>query len=255
MSVQLRTDAARPDAQPPGRHALRPSLLAVSHGTNSADGREAIAGLVAAVASALPSVHVSSSFVDVQQPDLDTGLDAIGGSAQSVVVPLLLSAGYHVHVDIARSLHGRASESVQLAKALGPDDALVQILASRLAAAGLAPGDSIVLAAAGSSDHRAVRDCLEMGRRLGALLGRPVTVGFLSAAVPRLDGAIETARQLHPGRRVVVGSYVLAPGYFADLAAAAGGDVTSEPLLIAGSRPPGQLVDLVVERYRVARAV
>lgn len=236
------------------RHALRPSLLAVSHGTNSEEGREAIAGLIAAVAHALPSVSVESSFVDVQQPDLEAGLDAIGPSAGAVVVPLLLSAGYHVHVDIARSLADRLNESVQLASALGPDDALVQILASRLAAAGLAPGDSIVLAAAGSSDHRAVRDCLEMGRRLGALLGRPVTVGFLSAAVPRLDGAIETARQLHPGQRVMVGSYLLAPGYFADLAAAAGGDVTSEPLLGAGRRPPAQLVDLVVARYRAARA-
>jgi sirohydrochlorin ferrochelatase len=244
-----RTDAPRAGAQP-----LRPSLLAVSHGTNSLDGREAIARLIAEVATALPWVNVESSFVDVQQPDLIAGLDAIGDSAHGVVVPLLLSAGYHVHVDIARSLRGRRSESVRLAQALGPADALVQILASRLASAGLAPGDSVVLAAAGSSDHRAVRDCLEMGRRLGALLGRPVTVGFLSAAVPRLESAVETARQLHPGHRVVVGSYVLAPGYFADLAAAAGGDVTTEPLLISGRRPPGQLVELVVERYLAARA-
>jgi hypothetical protein len=47
---------------------------------------------------------------------------------------------------------------------------------------------------------------------------------------------------------------LLAPGYFADLAAAAGGDVTTEPLLISGRRPPGQLVELVVERYLAARA-
>jgi sirohydrochlorin ferrochelatase len=197
-------------------------------------------------------VRVDSGFVDVQQPDLAAGLDTIPPSECSVVVPLLLSAGYHVHVDIAQGIDERAEGSVRLAGALGPDDALVQVLASRLVEAGLAPGDAVVMAAAGSSDHRAVRDCIETGRMLGALLGRPVTVGFLSAAVPRLDGAIATVRQLHPGARVLVGSYLLAPGYFAELAAEAGGDVTAAPLLVAGRRPAEHLVDLVVSRYRAA---
>jgi sirohydrochlorin ferrochelatase len=228
-------------------------MLAVSHGTNSPEGRQAIAWLVDAVAQALPHVNVSCSFVDVQQPDLKAGLDAIEQADGVVVVPLLLSAGYHVRVDIARDLIDHAGEA-RLTPALGPDDALVQLLASRLARAGLGPGDSVMLAAAGSSDRRAVQDCLETGRQLGALLRRPVTVGFLSAAAPRLSTAIETARELNPGGRIVVASYLLAPGYFAELAASAGGDVVSEPLLMTGQPPPVQLVDLVVRRYRAALA-
>ncbi len=52
--------------------------------------------------------------------------------------------------------------------------------------------------------------------------------------------------------RVVVVSYLLAPGYFADLAAAAGGDVTTPPLLVDGDPVPSELVDVVIERYVAA---
>ena len=77
-------------------------------------------------------------------------------------------------------------------------------------------------------------------------------IGFISAARPRLADEIATTRQAHPGRRVVVASYLLAPGYFADLAAAAGGDVTTAPLLVAGAPVAEALVEVVLERYAAA---
>jgi Uncharacterized conserved protein len=249
--VSISSPARRADADPQGRRR-HPALLAVSHGTSSPTGQNDIASLLDAVREAAGGVHVAGGFVDVQQPDVAEAFDLLGPSEPAVVVPLLLSAGYHVHIDLARDLAEQDGREARLADALGPDDALVQVLASRLAESGLGPGDAVVLAAAGSSDHRAVRDCLEMGRRLAGTLARPVTVGFISAAVPRLASAIETTRRLHPGARVVVSSYLLASGAFADLAAAAGGDVTTEPLLAPGRRPPSQLVELVLERYRTA---
>jgi sirohydrochlorin ferrochelatase len=177
-------------------------------------------------------------------------LGTLSPGRAAVVVPLLLSAGYHVHVDLAAD--AALAPGTVVADALGPDDRLVEVLAARLADAGLESGDAVVLAAAGSSDARAVADCVEMAGRLGAVLGRPVSVGFISAALPRLADEIATTRQAHPGRRVVVASYLLAPGYFADLAAAAGGDVTSEPLLVAGGPVAEQLVEIVLERYAAA---
>ncbi len=51
------------------------------------------------------------------------------------------------------------------------------------------------------------------------LIHRRVTAAFLSAAEPKLSDAV--AAQRIPGRRVVVATYLLAPGLFADLAAAA----------------------------------
>jgi sirohydrochlorin ferrochelatase len=226
-----------------------PALLAISHGTSSPVGAAAVASLVAAVA-ARGTAEVHPGFVDVQQPDVPAVLGTLSPGRAAVVVPLLLSAGYHVHVDLAAD--AALAPGTVVADALGPDDRLVEVRAARLADAGLESGGAVVLAAAGSSDARAVADCVEMAGRLGAVLGRPVSVGFISAGLPRLADEIATMRQAHPGRRVVVASYLLAPGYFADLAAAAGGDVTTAPLLVADGPVAEALVDVVLERYAAA---
>ena len=52
--------------------------------------------------------------------------------------------------------------------------------------------------------------------------------------------------------RVVVSSYLLAPGYFLDLAAVSGAAVTSAPLLRPDAPPPAPLVELVLDRYSSA---
>ena len=241
---------------PSGRTAPVPALLAISHGTSSAPGAAAVAALVDAVADRLDgAAPVHGGFVDVQQPDVPTCLAALRGGG-SVVVPLLLSAGYHVHVDLREDVDAAlgAGDDVALAGALGPDDRVVAVLARRLAEAGLREDDAVVLAAAGSSDARAVADCELTARLLAERLGREVRLGFLSAARPRLCDAVAAVRADRLGARVVVASYLLAPGYFADLAATAGGDVTTAPLLAAGDAPPAELVDVVLDRW-AARAL
>lgn len=237
MSLVLETRRAK---------TATPALLAISHGTSSLIGQRAVASLVAAVARARADVPVAGGFVDVQQPDVAAVL--ADTAAPAAIVPLLLSAGYHVHVDLRRAIAGVPATT--LAAALGPDDRLVTVLARRLAEAGLRPDDRVVLACAGSSDARAVADCFEMGRRLSHAIGRVVRVGFISAASPRLDDAVSLERSL--GGRVVVSTYLLAPGYFADLAASTTADVTTAPLLRADSSPPAELVDLVLDRYAAA---
>jgi len=233
---------------------LSAALVAISHGTNSADGQAAIAALVAAVALARPELGVTSGFVDVQQPDVATSLGALRPDCAGVVVPLLLSAGYHVHVDLHRET--RAHDRVTtVSRALGPDDRLIDVLEHRLHAAGFAagPDQEIVLAAAGSSDKRAVEDCRRVGALLEQRLGVRVTVGFLSAAAPRLACAVTGAR-LRSGR-VTVSTYLMAPGFFFDLARtqSAGAELVTPPLLLPEETAPVPLVDLVIDRYLEAK--
>src|SRR5699024_9602567 len=126
---------------------------AVSHGTDDPDGARSIAALVARVAERLPDVDVRAAFVDVQQPDAASALAAIDGPV--VIVPLLLSQGFHVHHD----LHGIAVHRADavVTDALGPDALLAEVLAMRLA--GIArPESPLVLAVAGSRDERSVAD-------------------------------------------------------------------------------------------------
>jgi sirohydrochlorin ferrochelatase len=240
-----RTSGSGAPAEPVGLPPLR--LVAVTHGTPSTANREAVIRLVDGVASARPDLGVSITFVDASNVDVSSALEA-AAEPDAVIVPLVLSAGFHVRTGLSLGLD-RIGGSARLAPELGPDERLVEVLAQRLAELGLADGDTVLLAAAGSNDPRAVRECFETARRLAQRLGRPVTVGFIAAAIPRLPDAIEMIREVHPGSRIVVGPYLLAPGTFYDAASAAGADVIADPLLLPGEPAPQVLIDLVLDRY------
>ncbi|MCO8274260.1 sirohydrochlorin chelatase [Actinoplanes sp. TRM 88003] len=118
-----------------------PALIAVAHGTRSPAGQAQIRDLVARVAARRPGLDVRLAYVDVQEPKVAELTRVL---PDAVVVPLLLSAGYHVRVDIAEAVAGT---SIPVTKPLGPDDVLLAAMMRRLPDA-----DAVVLAAAGSSD-------------------------------------------------------------------------------------------------------
>jgi sirohydrochlorin ferrochelatase len=160
-----------------------------------------------------------------------------------VIVPLLLSNGYHLATDIA----GAASAAgARVAGPLGPDTLLVTALAGRLAEAGVPDGTPVVLAAAGSTDPAAQRDAERQAELLAERLEVPVTAAFLSAAGPRVDEAVAelAARE---NREVAIASYLLAPGHFQDQLAGAGARWVTAPL---GGHPA--MAGLVIDRYRTA---
>lgn len=234
-----------------------PALVAVSHGTSSAEGRAAVRRLYDAVVTAAAerwgeaAPETRLGHVDVEQPDVPTSLASLPPDLPAVIVPLLVSAGYHVHVDLADAAEAARADGreVVVADALGPDDRILAVLRRRLSEAGARAGDALVLVAAGSSDARAVAACREAGEALASAVGAPVTVGFLSAAEPRLPDAIASTRADAAHGRVAVANYLLAPGYFHDLAAGARPDVLAAPLLRGDAPAPPELVDLVLDRY------
>ncbi|WP_435748121.1 sirohydrochlorin chelatase [Microbacterium sp. PMB16] len=217
----------------------RPTLLAVSHGTSDAAGAHAIAELVEAVAARLPDVEVRAAFVDVQQPDAVDALAAIPGPV--VVVPLLLSSGFHVHHDLHGMVETRADAVV--AAPLGPDPRLAEVLAERLPAASALP---VILAVAGSRDPRSLTDAEGMATVLRERLGRPVELAYLAAREPDLP----TALRAHPD--AVVSTYLLARGYFYDLAERQAADRSIALPLLDGGPVPEALVELVISRFEDA---
>ncbi len=223
-----------------------PVLIACSHGTRSVRGAAAVAALVEAVQNALPTVDVVGTFVDVQEPALPAVVGSLDGRS-AVVVPLLLSAGFHVHHDIANAVAGRAEQVA--AAPLGPHGTVVDLLVKRLVEAGLRDDDVVVLGASASSDERAVADLRTTATSLSERLGRIVPLGQVGHCGTPLAEVVAHARE--PGRRVVVASHLLAPGHFHDAAGRAGADVVTAPLL-DGRRPDPRLVSLVVERYAEA---
>lgn len=228
-----------------------PRLIACSHGTRSAEGREQIAALVELVRDMVPGAQVEQAFVDVEQPEVD---DVVAGAVQAgpvVVVPLLLSTGFHTKVDIARAV--APHEHAVATGTLGPHPLLADVLADRLAAlpggdAGRRPGDRVVLAASGSTDPAACADVERMRDLLADLIPSPVTIGYAAGAEPRIPEAVAAARAAGAGR-VVAASYVLAPGHFATLVAGAGADLVSAPL-----GADARVAEVIAERYHGAYA-
>ena len=230
---------AAPSTTRPG-----PVLVGCSHGTDSVLGRAAIRSILTDVVEMRPDLLVREAFVDVQTPEV-ADVVAAAGEAQLdvVVVPFLLSVGFHVRVDIAAAVEGRNAVA---APPLGPDERLVDVLVDRLTQAGLAEGDAVVLAAAGSTDADAAVAVEEITARLAGRLGRPVRIGYGAGAHPRLPETVAAARATGSAR-VVVASYLLAPGFFHGRVLASGADVVTEPLA-----PDPRLAAVVLDRYDAA---
>lgn len=198
------------------------------------------------VAALRPGLEVVAASVDVQRPalpDVVAGLAAQG--RRCVVVPLLLSAGYHVHTDVARAVASAGGLAVA-ARALGPDDTLVDILAQRLADATGPQEQRVVLAAAGSSDTRATHDVEVTAERLAARIGHVVTPAYLSSSTPSVFAAVDPARRV--GRPLTIATYLLAPGLFAERLRQLGADRVTAPLA-----PHPWLAELALRRYDEAR--
>jgi sirohydrochlorin ferrochelatase len=225
-----------------------PVLVACAHGTRNPTGRRLIAELALAARNQRPGLVTAAAFVDVQPPtvvDVVAQLSAEGRAA--VVVPLLLSGGYHVHVDIAGAVAG--ADSAVAARPLGPDPRLVEVLRDRLVQAGADPADprtAVVLAAAGSSDVRAVADVESTAELLQHGWAGPVSTGYGSAAAPTVPDAVAAARR-DGAERVVVAAYLLAPGHFHDRLAGAGADAVTAPLL-----PDDRIAAVLLDRYDAA---
>ncbi|HEU5418319.1 MAG TPA: CbiX/SirB N-terminal domain-containing protein [Streptosporangiaceae bacterium] len=218
-----------------------PVLLAVAHGSRDPAARQTIAALARQVRRLAPVLDVRIAFVQHAEPALPGELAAAG--PRTVVVPLLLSGGYHLTTDIAGAA---AQAGAQVAEPLGPDTLLVTALAGRLAEAGVPDRTPVVLAAAGSAGPSAAADAQRQASLLAERLEAPVTAAFASAAQPRVTDAVASLRA-RTGCPVAVAAYLLAPGHFHDQLQHAGARWVTAPL---GAHPA--VAGLVIDRYRAA---
>jgi sirohydrochlorin ferrochelatase len=192
----------------------------VAHGTRDPAGVALARRLAGAMGARL-------AFVDVLGPALREVLAEVSGPV--TVVPAFLAAGYHVRVDVPREVAASGRHDVTVTEALGPHTAVVNALAARLGQAGWRRDDAVVLAAAGSSDPRAVADVRTAAGRLSALAGCRVRVGYLATGTPRLTALVDELCAAGR-RRVAVGCWLLAPGTFHRAAGDCGADVVADPL-------------------------
>ena len=215
-----------------------PLVLAV-HGSAHPAYRAAIEAIRDSVGG-----DVRLGWLDHEQPDLAVAVAAIDAD-RVVVLPLLLAAGYHARVDIPLLL-AAASHAV-VTRPLGPDPLLARALLRRAGEAGAAPSSALVVAAAGSSDPRALADVEVVVAELARLHTAAVRVGYLSGPGRPVDEAVRGL--VDEGHEVLVLTYLICPGRLADTvrttALAAGARAVAPPI---GSCP--EIAEVIRQRWR-----
>ena len=251
----------------------RQVLVAVAHG--SADPRAAatITDLMAvaaerAAARGLSLPEVRAAYLGHAAPSLPQVMGAIG-RARVTVLPLLLTAAYHSKTDIPRVLSRLSGEfprlQVSYGATLGPHPLLLSALERRLAEADpLGPADparraqtGVVLAAAGTTDPEANAAIARLAARWQARAGwfavRPASAAATTSSSPAPAAAV-TGLLRAGARRVLVATYLLAPGLFADrirASALAAGAAAVSPAL--GAAP--EVAEVLLDRFQEAGAL
>jgi sirohydrochlorin ferrochelatase len=264
----------RPDGSH-GSQGVREVLVAVAHGSADPRAAAALADLMTVVAERAAArdprpEETRLAYLGHAAPSLPQVMRAIG-PGEVTVLPLLLTAAYHSKTDIPRvlrrlSLSGEFGRlRVSYGDTLGPHPLLLRALERRLAEADpLAPAwpadpayrgrTGVVLAAAGSSDPEAnaavARLAAQWQARAGWFAVRPAAASAATPGSPAPAAAV--AGLLRAGaRRVLVATYLLAPGFFADRiwqSALAAGAAAVSPAL--GASP--EVAELLLDRYQEA---
>ena len=164
----------------------------------------------------------------------------------TIVLPAFLSRGYHFRTDVPAQVAASGHTGVTVTAALGPCPQMVRLLADRLVESGWCRGDAVILGAAGTSDPVALRDLHTTATWLSAAVDSRVELAFAATGRPRVAEAVSAMRR-RGHTRVVVASYLLSEGLFADRLRASGADVVTEPL---GLHP--STVRLVANRFLAA---
>jgi len=224
------------------------SLILTAHGTRRSAGVAMIGDLAARVGELLDR-DIAVAFVDVLGPTPSEVLSTLHArSDPAIVVPAFLSRGFHVRADLPAHIEASGHPNVLVTPALGPGPGIARIIYQNLLETGWHYEDSVVLAAAGTSDRRARADLDLAATLLSTLTGSPVELGFAATGTPTIRDAVANARR-RGARRVVVASYLLADGLFQERLDACGADLVTRPL---GTHPG--VARLVADRFRDAAA-
>lgn len=231
-----------------------PALVLVAHGSRDPRALSTVRALAERVRELRPGLPVHLGHIELNEPLLPDTLAGLG-TAEAVLVPLLLARGYHVKQDIPE-MAAEAPARTRVAAPLGPHPLLVETLYDRLVEAGWRTrmdektrrASAVVLAAAGSRDPDSKTDTHRTAQLLADRLGVPVVPAYASAAAPTVPAAVRAlaARGRH---RVAIASCFTAPGRFATQCAEAAPWIAAAPL---GTHPA--MARLALHRYDQALA-
>lgn len=208
-------------------------LLVVGHGTTDAVGAAETRRVADLAAGLLPGVPVELGFLELAGPTIHEAVARLAarGCRELMAAPLLLFTAGHALRDVPEVV-AAAVAAVGLraaqAAALGLHPEIVALSQTRRAEAmsGVGAADPaatrLLLVGRGSSDPTAPAQLLEFARETladdASQAAESVHLGFVAAADPPLDAAVDAVCSLPPGsvRRIVVQPHLLFRGHVED---------------------------------------
>jgi sirohydrochlorin ferrochelatase len=116
---------------------MRTALLLIAHGSREPEANADLHHVVEALRQRGQFDLVEASFLELAEPDIDTGGGRCveRGARQVILLPYFLSAGIHVRRDLTAA-RGRLAErfpgvDFRLAEPLGQHPLLIQVVAER----------------------------------------------------------------------------------------------------------------------------
>lgn len=226
-------------------------LVLVAHGTRSEHGRADLEEIREAVARAASEVDVRLVLLEHGPPPSEV----LAGLTAPVLVPLLLTSGFHVEVDLPDL--GATAPGAVITPPLARDPGLVEALADRVALTTPEPIRGVVLVGAGSTRPVALDDIAATAEALGQRLGVPTTWAVLTGSSPTPeDGLAQVAPASNgstPAGPVVLGALLLTRSLFLDTLATRARELGALSSPAIGAHPG--VVDAVLRRYSDAVGV
>lgn len=184
-------------------------LLVVGHGTADAEGAGECRAVGRLVADLLPEAAAAMAFLELCEPSIEDGIALLRsrGCREVVVAPLLLFAAGHARQDVPAAVRSAAARHGLVARqagVLGLHADLARCARARLAEAAVGATGPIrtVFVGRGASDPTVPAQLAAFGRLVLAADGAPgdgrreeerFGIGFVAAARPTLDEALESA--------------------------------------------------------------
>ena len=116
----------------------RRAILIVDHGTRNEAARETLMRLAADLATARPEWLVGHAHMELAEPSLGTGIDAlVSRGATHIYVHLhFLGAGYHVRETVpklvAAAIERHQSVTIETSEPLGHDPRIADLILDRM---------------------------------------------------------------------------------------------------------------------------
>ena len=235
-------------------------LLGVAHGSRDAGSQEVVRSLLVMAAAQRPGLRAEAAYVDNASPSIRDALRRLveQGERDVTVVPLLLGAASHSKTDVAASVQaGRFAHPgvvLRYGRPLGPHPVVVDVLARRLAEAGVVD-EPVVLVAGGSLDPDANAGVAATARLLWEGRDFPVVdIAFVSTTGPTVPQALERLRAQGFGR-IALARYFLGPGYLPRLVEKQAATVAGIEVVVSEPLGASQgLATLLLGRFDEARA-